>query len=329
MRSRSKVVSKAQSWVGLNEKDGSYKKIIDKYNSWAGKFPRGTKMQYGWAWCACTWSAIAIDLGYTDIMPIEISCVELIKLAKNMGIWQENDAYIPQRGDAILYDWQDTGKGDNTGSPDHIGIIETVSEKSGYMTVIEGNYSNSVKKRTISINGRYIRGFITPKYDEDVATVSDTSTDSSGKKKDVKTIAMEVINGQWGSGSDRKAKLEKAGYSYSEVQAKVNSILNGDAEKNTTAATADTSNTKKTVITSCYAKSCDKSLEGTYKATVNVYCRNDAGNNKKALCLIPKGTKVQNYGYYTTFSGVKWLLIKFTINNTTYTGFTSSTYLKK
>lgn len=321
MRSRNEVVKLATSWLGFNEKDGSYKKIIDIYNSYKGTFPRGTKMQYGWAWCACTWSAVAIKLGYTDIMPIEISCVELIKLAKNMGIWQENDAYIPKPGDAILYDWQDTGKGDNTGAPDHVGIVETVNEKTGYMTVIEGNYSDSVKKRTISINGRYIRGFITPKYDDEAATVTTTSTTSSGEKKDLKTIAMEVIAGQWGTGSDRKTKLEKAGYSYSEVQAKVNEILNGDADKKTVS--------KENAVTSCYAKSCDKSLEGTYKTTANVYCRNDAGNNKKAICLIPKGTKVQNYGYYTTYGGVKWLVIAFTLDNVAYTGFTSSTYLKK
>ena len=33
-----------------------------------------------------------------------------------MGCWQENDAYVPSPGDAILYDWQDNGIGDNTGN---------------------------------------------------------------------------------------------------------------------------------------------------------------------------------------------------------------------
>ena len=55
----------------------------------------------------------------------------------------------------------------------------------------------------------------------------------------------------------------------------------------------------------------------------------DAGTNKKALCLIPKGTKVNNFGFYTTFNGVKWLLIQFTLNGVRYTGFSSSVYLKK
>ena len=70
--SRSAVVNLVNSWVGKNEADGSYKSIIDLYNSKA-PFPRNTKMQYGWAWCACTWSALAKALGYTAIMPVEIS----------------------------------------------------------------------------------------------------------------------------------------------------------------------------------------------------------------------------------------------------------------
>ncbi len=93
MRSRNAVVTLARSWLGKNEADGSYKSIIDIYNSCTGKFPRGIKMAYGWAWCAATWSALAIRLDYTDIMPVEISCYYLIEAAKKMGIWVENAGY--------------------------------------------------------------------------------------------------------------------------------------------------------------------------------------------------------------------------------------------
>lgn len=48
---------------------------------------------------------------------------------------------------------------------------------------------------------------------------------SSNTRKSVDTVAREVINGKWGSGSDRKARLEAAGYNYKEVQSKVNSLL--------------------------------------------------------------------------------------------------------
>lgn len=164
-KTRSAVVALAQSWLGKKESDGSYRQIIDTYNSYKGTLPRKIKMDYSWAWCACTWSALAIKLGYTDIMPIEISCGYLIENAKKMGVWVEDDAYIPDPGDAILYDWDDNGVGDNTGWPDHVGTVETVNRSTGMMTIIEGNYGNAVQRRQIKVNARYIRGYIVPKYD--------------------------------------------------------------------------------------------------------------------------------------------------------------------
>lgn len=326
MRSRSAVADLARSWIGKNEKDGSFKEIIDIYNSYS-PLPRNYKMPYTASWCACTWSALAIKLGYTDIMPIEVSCGNLITKAKEMGIWQENDAYVPKQGDAILYDWDDTGKGDNTGWPDHIGVVETADESSGYIVVIEGNYSDSVKKRTISINGRYIRGFITPNYDVETISVE------VGAGKDVKTIAMEVIAGLWGSGETRKKSLTSAGYNYAEVQAKVNKILNGTAAKPTEVTPAPETPgtpTGNNVKTTCVAKGFNKSIAGSYVTTANVYCRNDAGTNKKALVLVPKGSKVRCYGYYNTYSGAKWYLIAFDSNEGVhYEGFTHSAYLKR
>lgn len=318
--SRQEVINVAESWVGKNEADGSYKEIIDIYNSFTGTFPRGTKMLYEWAWCAATWSALAIKLGYTAIMPIEISCYYLIEAAKKMGCWVEDDGYIPSPGDGILYDWDDSGSGDNVGNPDHVGVVEYVS--GGYITVIEGNYNNAVKRRTISINGKYIRGFITPKYDDNEVQVP-----SQDENKSVDTVAHEVITGLWGDGEARKEALEAKGYDYAEIQSKVNEILNGSAA---TTQTQTTSTTGKVTATT-YAKSFDKSLSGAYTVSANsgLYCRNDAGKNKKALCLIPNGTKVQCYGYYTIYNGTKWLYVQFELNGVQYTGFCSSVYLKK
>lgn len=323
MYSRSKMVQLANSWVGKNESDGSYKEIIDIYNTLINP-PRGIKMSYNWAWCACTWSALGIKLGYTSIIPVEISCGELINQAKAMGCWQENDDYVPSPADAILYDWNDNGVGDNTGWPDHVGIITYVNSDAGYMEVVEGNYSNSVKKRTISLNGRYIRGFITPKYDDDIVL----PIPDSGKK-DNKTLAHEVIAGKWGSGDARRNSLTAAGYDYFAVQDLVNQILNGSATTSKQPVQDQAQPISKKVTATCAAHKFDKGLAGTYTATANLYCRNDAGTNKKALCLIPSGTKVKCYGYYNVANGVKWLYIQFTMDGIQYTGFSSIRYLKK
>lgn len=324
-KTRAAMVDLALSMVGLNEADGSYKKVIDLYNSYAGPFPRGTKMQYGWAWCACFWSALAIKLGYTDIVPIEISCFYLIEAAKKMGVWIEQDNRVPKLGEAVLYDWDDGtnfATTDNTGNPEHVGIVVEVNEAAGYFVVVEGNYSNAVKKRTVAINGRYIRGFISPKYDED--GVVQTPAQTSGKSVD--TVAHEVIAGTWGNNPGRKQALEAAGYDYAAVQARVNEILNGSAAK----PAAPTQTATKEVKATEYAQyGPDASLAGTYKTTANLYMRNGAGTNKKALVLIPKGTAVRCYGYYNKSGSVKWLYIEVTLDGVKYTGFSSSEYLKK
>lgn len=312
---RQAIVDLVLSWEGRNEKSGSHRYIVDLYNSYEGPFPRGVKMQYDWSWCACTWSALAIKLGYTDIMPIEISCGELIKAAQKMGIWQENDGYVAKPADAILYDWDDSGKGDNTGWPEHVGTIVEVHEDAGYYVVMEGNYDDQVKKRTISINGKYIRGFITPKYTDDKVL---PPAQVSGK--DNKTIAREVIAGTWGKGDARKKALTEAGYDYDAIQKIVNEILKPEPVKPTVT---------KQITATCSAKKFDKTIAGTYKTTAKLHIRNDAGKNKKSLGVIPNGAEVKCYGYYSVYENSKWFYIQTTIDGIQYTGFSSSKYLKK
>lgn len=323
MRKRSEVVNLVNSWVGKNEKDGSYKEIIDIYNSYMNPLPRNIKMQYNWAWCAATWSALAIKLMYTDIMPIEISCGYLIDQAKKMGCWVEDDTYIPKPGDAVLYDWQDkSGKADNNGWPDHVGTVTYVDRDSGYFVVTEGNYNDSVKKRTVLINGVYIRGFITPRYDVDEIFYRN---DYRTPGKSIPEVAHEVIAGIWGNGDGRQSMLRINGYDYNEVQKEVNRILNGDID--TPADNSQDQPVVKRVITPCYALERNETFSGTYKTKANLYLRMDAGTNKKAMCLMPKGTKVAHYGYYNMHNGRRWPLIQVILDGVEYTGFCSAEYL--
>lgn len=320
MSSRKEVIKLAQSWIGKKESDKSYLSIIEIYNS-QKKFPRGIRMNAAWSWCACTVSALAITLGYTDIIPVEISCGEMVKLAKETGIWKENDGYIPQPADFILYDWDDSGKGDNTGWPDHIGTVETVCQDAGYFTVIEGNYGNAVKRRTVSINGKFIRGFITPKYTNN-SPLTKPITYPDGRGKSLDTVAHEVIAGLWGNGEAMSEALRTYGWDAVKVQKKVNEILEKDSVK--TAGSTDLNQPyNKRVIATCNAATVDTNLKPKYKTTANLYCRNDAGSNKKALCLIPKGTTVKCLGHRTG----NWYLIECVIDRTLYRGFSHNSYL--
>ena len=158
---RQKVVGIAQGWIGCKESNGSHRKIIDLYNSHK-PLARGYPVKYTDAWCSTFASAVAIKAGLTDIIPTECGCEKHIQLFKALGSWEENDAHVPAPGDYIFYDWDDNGAGDCTGSADHVGIVEKVSGQT--ITVIEGNMSNAVGRRTIKVNGRYIRGYGVPKY---------------------------------------------------------------------------------------------------------------------------------------------------------------------
>ena len=168
MTTANAVLKQAASWIGYSEANGKFKTIIDTYNAHK-PLPRSYAVKYTDEWCATFVSAVAIKAGAADIIPQECSCNYMIAGFKKLNKWVENDAYTPKPGDIIFYDWQDSGAGDNTGSSDHVGIVEKVS--GGTITVIEGNYSEKVARRTIKVNGRYIRGYGTPAYKTEAATV--------------------------------------------------------------------------------------------------------------------------------------------------------------
>jgi len=193
------VLDIMRSWVGCNEKDGTHKQIIDIYNSHK-PLARGYKVKYTDAWCATTVGACDIKAGLADIFPTECSCQKLIELYKALGWWVENDAYIPLPGDRVFYDWQDDGVGDNTGWSDHVGVVEEVNGSS--ITIIEGNYSNAVKRRVLQINGKYIRGYAVPRYPEDVVAVNPYPVPTRNLKRnivmmtgnDVKWLQWELVS---------------------------------------------------------------------------------------------------------------------------------------
>lgn len=263
----STLINIAKSYIGCKESNGTHKPIIDLYNSHK-PLARQYKVKYTDAWCATFVSACAIKAGFTDIIPTECGCEEMIKLAKKLNIWIENENRVPSPGEFCLYDWDDKSSNykvtDNTGYTEHIGIVESVSD--GKFVVIEGNYNNAVARRTLEVNGRYIRGFISPRYD-----------------------------------------------------------------KEPTASTTKPSTAVKSKVATDYAKKFDKTLAGTYRVAVvgGLHMRNGAGILKKSMVILPNGTIVNNYGYYTSVLGTKWLYCTATVNGVKYTGFSSMKYLEK
>lgn len=215
MTSRAKIVAVAKSYIGVCGGSSAHADILHYFNSVK---PMGYTAHKSDPWCAEFASACAIQAfgkaTAKKFFPLSAACVYIINKAKDMNIWVESDKYIPEAGDWILYDWDDSGKGDNKGQPDHVGIVEYY--KAGYIHVIEGNYGNMVRRRKLRIDGRYIRGFVTPDYDRIRVNKSDKTNEE---------IAKEVIAGKWGNGRERKERLTAAGYDYNKIQAIVNKLM--------------------------------------------------------------------------------------------------------
>lgn len=304
--SRQKIVDIVTGWLGDKQGGAAHKEILALYNG-AKPVPRGYTLKATDAWCAATWSAAAIKAGYTAIMPVECSCSALITLAKKMGIWVEDDAYVPKPGDAVLYDWNDRAdyaQTDDRGVPDHVGTVVSVNAKTGSITVIEGNKSHAVGKRTIKANGRYIRGYICPKYDN----AAPAQVTESKATKTVTEIAKEVLAGGWGNGDARKSALTAAGYDYVAVQAEVNRLSGGKAK----APAAKVS-----------------PLAGTYKVIPARGLNVRASAGGPITVAIPQNHQVKCDGTSSQQGGFTWLHISTVYNSTQYNGYCRSDFLSK
>ena len=131
---------------------------------------------------------------------------------------------VPKVGACMVWE----GKGDLAG---HVAIVEKVYDNNHVYTSESGYGSKNPfwNSHRYNNNGRWgcnsnykFLGFIyNPAVKEEVI--------EAPVRKSVDELAREVIRGDWGNGQDRKDRLTAAGYSYSEVQGRVNEILRGNA----------------------------------------------------------------------------------------------------
>ena len=192
------ILNHARAWIGLNEKDGSHQQIIDVYNNHLPR-ARGYKVKYSDNWCATFISSLAIKCGLTAIIPLECSCGEMIELAKQMKIWNEDSKRSPNVGDIIMYDWDN-----QDGWPEHVGIVESVTNNQ--ITVIEGNKSNAVGRRVINVGNASIRGYIQPNYDGSV-----TNNQPSNPVNNEKAVNYKVkVNTKSGVNCRKESSVSSA-----------------------------------------------------------------------------------------------------------------------
>ena len=115
-------------------------------------------------WCACFVSWCANECGYIEagLIPKFAGCQsEGVAWFKACGLWKER-GFIAKPGDIIFFDWADKDTGVRSGSADHVGIVEKV--ENGRVYTIEGNSSDSCRRRDYDINSLDILGYGTPLY---------------------------------------------------------------------------------------------------------------------------------------------------------------------
>jgi hypothetical protein len=166
---RLQVVKTAEEWLGCKEVDESFKPIIDLYNDHK-PLAMDYAVKYTDQWCATFGSTVAIQCGFTDIIPTECGCQRQIGLFEKLDCWQEDDAYIPLPGDYIYYALSNKDEA-NTAWSDHVGIV--VGTWNDYIKVIEGNNLESVRYRIIKVDNVVIRGYGVPDY----ASVTDSKSE--------------------------------------------------------------------------------------------------------------------------------------------------------
>ena len=111
--------------------------------------------------------------------------------------------------------------GSSSSAPSTSGkSIDTLAQE-----VIAGKWGvgNDRKNRLQAAGYNYSE--VQNKVNEILTGKSSSSSSSSSSSKSIDTLADEVIAGKWGSGADRKNRLQAAGYDYNAVQNRVNEKL--------------------------------------------------------------------------------------------------------
>ena len=159
------IIWAARTFLGTSEGSTAHKEIIRRYNS--AKNSSAYTMTVNDPWCAAFIVAVFEMCGFSNLIPCYASCEQMISAFKKWGRFVTSKSYSPKEGDIVFYNW------DSDKKSDHVGLV--TKNSFGTMTVIEGNYKNSVGYRTISVGNSSIVGYGTPAYESESGTNSTVS----------------------------------------------------------------------------------------------------------------------------------------------------------
>lgn len=145
------IVKVANSQIGV--KESPYNNV--KYNTWYyGKEVKDRNSRdTSHAWCVVfiSWCADRAGIS-TDVVPKTAGVGSIMNFYKNAGRYKtRSSGYVPKAGDIAIF-----------GNASHAGIVVACDGKT--VSIVEGNYSDSVKLNTYKVGARAVSGYCTPDY---------------------------------------------------------------------------------------------------------------------------------------------------------------------
>lgn len=181
----SSIIETAKSYLGTREGSHNHREIIDLYNK--ARYSDAHQMTMQDPWCCAFVVAVFEQCGMRDIIPCYAACDQMINVFTKWGRYYSRSVRCVKPGDIIFYDWT----GDL--SADHVGIV--VQNRFGDLSVIEGNKTDSVAYRNISITSPQILGFGVPNYDASNGTSGSGGTNSTFNpdREYIKTLPVLMV----------------------------------------------------------------------------------------------------------------------------------------
>ena len=147
---RKSIVAVAATQVGYQESAVDF--LIDESGKRQGYTIYGDWYGADYTeWCAmfASWCVSKAGIAERDF-PYEAGCEKWVRALDGIGAYKRGD-YRPEPGDLVFFNL------DGRADPDHVGIVERVSEAKLY--TIEGNTGHAVARREYALNNSSIMGY--------------------------------------------------------------------------------------------------------------------------------------------------------------------------
>lgn len=269
-----KVIAYAKSQIGYSEEPKGSNK-----NKFAAMIDKEYPDFYNGKKNPCAWCDIFVDACFLSCFGEDEALRLLCQPKHSTGAGCKFSAQFykdkkqfqdkPAAGDQIFFF-------DNSGVINHTGLVVKVDDKRVY--TVEGNSDNMVKAHSYALDNKKIAGYGRPAWNDDAVTepaqpIPAPEVPVNAERPALlsdEEVARQVIDGKWGNGTERKTRLENAGYDYNKVQAIVNKLLTKPKQAQKPATFVGIVNT----------------------AQLPLRVRTGAGTNYPVVRLLAKGSKV-------------------------------------